>query len=170
MSDQGPICRPVPLTREHGHEGFECGSPALDEYLKRFAWSDQRAGAARTYVATQGGQIRAYYTLAYGSVEHDSAPARVCRGLARHPIPVMVLVRLAVDRSCQKLGVGKGLLKDALLRTLQAADIAGLRAVLVHAKDEDARRFYSRFGFESSPTDRFHMMLLLKDLRKIVIG
>jgi GNAT superfamily N-acetyltransferase len=170
MSDSGPIRRPVPLTRGHSHDDFDCGSASLDEYLRRYAWSDQRAGSARTYVAIEAGRVVGYYTLAYGSVEHESAPARIQKGLARHPIPVIVLARLAVDRVCQKRGLGKGLLKDALLRTLQAAEIAGLRAVLVHAKDEDARRFYIRFGFEPSPTDSFHLMLLLKDLRRIVAG
>lgn len=170
MSDAGPIQRPVPLAREHSHDDFDCGSASLNDYLKRYAWPDQRAGAARTYVAIQAGRIAGYYTLAYGSVEHESAPTRVQKGLARHPIPVIVLARLAVDRMFQKRGIGKGLLKDALLRTLQAAEIAGLRAVLVHAKDDDARRFYIRFGFEPSPTDRFHLMLLLKDVRKAVTG
>lgn len=169
MSDLGSLEKPVPLTRAHSHNDFDCGSPPLNEYLRRFAWVDQRAGAARTYVAVQTGRVVAYYTLAYGSVEHESAPSRIRKGLAQHPIPVMILARLAVDRSCQGRGLGKGLLKDALLRTLQAAEIAGLRAVLVHAKDENAERFYRRFGFEPSPADKFHLMLLLKDLRKTVI-
>lgn len=168
MAESESIHSPVPLTHDHNCEDFDCGSDPLNEYLRRFAWVDQRAGAARTYVAIQAGRVVAYYTLAYGSVEHRLAPQRVRKGLAQHPIPVMVLARLAVDRTYQKQSLGKGLLKDALLRTLQAAEIAGLRAVLVHAKDEDAKRFYERFGFEPSPLDRFHLMLLLKDLRRIV--
>ncbi len=161
---------PVPLTREHKCDEFDCGSLPLDDYLKRFAWADQRAGSARTYVAARADRVIGYYTLVCGSVEHALAPERIRRGLAQHPIPVMVLARLAVDVSQQQQGLGKGLLKDALLRTLQAAEIAGLRAVLVHAKDENARRFYGQFGFGSSPVERFHLMLLLKDLRKIVAG
>lgn len=168
MAESGSIRSPAPLTHEHNCDEFDCGSDPLNQYLRRFAWVDQRAGAARTYVAIQAGRVAAYYTLAYGSVEHRLACQRVRKGLAQHPIPVMVLARLAVDRTYQKQGLGKGLLKDALLRTMQAAEIAGLRAVLVHAKDEDARRFHERFGFEPSPLDRFHLMLLLKDLRRIV--
>ena len=170
MASAAPLRPPVPLTRRHNHDSFDCGSEPLNTYLKQSAWVSQQSGAARTYVATHGNQIVGYYTLAYGSVEHERASARVRKGLARHPIPVMVLARLAVDRSYQGRGLGKGLLKDALLRTLQAADIAGLRAVIVHAKDEDAKGFYTNFAFEPSPVDEFHLMLLLKDLRRVVTG
>lgn len=160
-----PLHGPEPLTRQHDCKDFDCGSEPLNEYLRRFAWINQQAGAARTYVGTRGHRVIGYYTLSYGSVEHERAAERVRKGLARHPIPVMILARLAVDRSEQGSGIGQGLLKDALLRTLQAADIAGLRAIIVHAKDSNARTFYERFGFERSPLDEFHLMLLLKDLR-----
>ena len=168
MAEPGPLQSPVSLARGHDFSDFECGSEPLDAYLKHFAWVNQQAGAARTYVATRDSRVVGYYTLAYGSVEHQEATPRVRRGLARHPIPVMVLARLAVDRSSQQQGLGKSLLKDALLRTLGAAEIAGLRAIIVHAKDDVAKAFYSKFGFEASPTDPFHLMLLLKDLRRIV--
>ena len=170
MARASRVRSPRPLTRKHECGQFDCGREPLNDYLKRFAWLNQQAGAARTYVATRGNRVVGYYTLAYGSVERERAPARVRKGLARHPIPVIVLARLAVDRRYQGQGLGKGLLKDALLRTLQAADIAGLRAVVVHAKDESAKRFYAKFGFEPSPIDEFHLMLLLKDLRKAVTG
>jgi GNAT superfamily N-acetyltransferase len=170
MTEVAPLQSPVPLAREHECEAFDCGSEPLNVYLKQFAWINQKAGAARTYVATQGRHVVGYYTLAFGSVEHQQATTRVGRGLARHPIPVMVLARLAVDLSSQRQGLGKGLLKDALRRTLHAMEIAGLRAVAVRAKDESARAFYSKFGFEESPTDPLHLMLLSKDLRKIVTG
>lgn len=163
-----PLNAPEPLTREHDYQTFDCGSEPLNEYLRRFAWLNQQAGGARTYVTTRGRRIVGYYTLSYGSVEHERATSRVRKGLARHPIPVMVLARLAVDDREQGRGIGQGLLKDALLRTLQAADIAGLRAVIVHAKDDAARQFYERFGFERSPLDEFHLMLLLKDLRATI--
>jgi GNAT superfamily N-acetyltransferase len=170
MAKVVPLRPPVVLTRKHECGDFDCGSEPLNEYLKRFAWVSQQAGAARTYVASRGNRVVGYYTLAYGSVEHEQAPPRVRKGLARYPIPVIVLARLAVDRPYQRQGLGRGLLKDALLRALQAAGIAGLRAVLVHAKDENAKEFYGKFGFEPSPTDEFHLMLLLKDLRKVVTG
>jgi len=109
-----------------------------------------------------------YYRLAVGAVEHADAPSRVGKGLARHPIPVMLLARLAIDRSEQGKGLGKGLLKDALLRTDRAAEIAGIRALLVHAKDEEARAWYARFDLEPSPTDPYHLFLLMKDLRALL--
>ena len=108
-----------------------------------------------------------YYALAVGSVEQEQAPERIKKGLARHSIPIMLLTRLAVDRRWQKQGVGAGLLKDAMLRTLQAADIAGIRAIVVHAKDETARTFYQQFDFMPSQTDPLHLFMLLKDVRKI---
>jgi predicted N-acetyltransferase YhbS len=160
---------PVLLQRFHECDDFDCGNPALNDYLRRFAWTNQQSGAARTYVACRGKRVVGYYSLAFGSIEHQAASPRVRKGLARHPIPIMLLARLAVDVTEQGQGIGKGLLKDALLRTLQAADIAGLRAVIVHAKDAQAKAFYEKFGFESSPLDEFHLMLLLKDVRKIVM-
>ena len=165
---EAPLNGPEPLTREHDCQPFDCGSEPLNEYLRRFAWINQQSGAARTYVATRGQRVVGYYTLAFGSVEHERASERVRKGLARHPIPVMLLARLAIDRSEHGRGLGKGLLKDALLRTLQAADIAGLRAIVVHAKDDAARSFYEHFDFERSPIDEYHLMLLLKDLKSAI--
>ena len=110
-----------------------------------------------------------YYALAVGSVEQDHAPERVKKGLAKSAIPIMLLARLAVDLRWQKQGIGAALLKDAILRTLQAADIAGIRALVVHAKDHAARTFYERFDFLPSPTDPMHLFMLMKDLRKIVL-
>ena len=108
-----------------------------------------------------------YYALAVGSVEQENAPERVKKGLAKHSIPIMLLARLAVDLHWQKQGVGAALLKDATLRTLQAADIAGIRALVVHAKDNVAKKFYERFDFLPSPSDALHLFILLKDVRKI---
>jgi len=159
---------PEPLRRSHVCDKFDCGSPPLNDWLTRFAWTNQKSGAARTYVVSRGRRVVAYYSLAFGSIEHAEASARVRRGLARHPIPIMLLARLAVDVREQAQGIGKGMLKDSLVRTLQASDIAGLRALIVHAKDTQAKAFYERFGFEPSPIDQFHLMLLLKDLRKTV--
>jgi predicted N-acetyltransferase YhbS len=109
-----------------------------------------------------------YYALAVGSVEQDQAPDRVKKGLAKHAIPIMLLARVAVDLHWQKQGVGAGLLKDAMLRTLQAADLAGIRAVVVHAKDDAARTCYERFDVLPSPTDPLHLFMLLKDVRTII--
>lgn len=148
-------------------EIFDCGQESLNAWLHRFAWMSQRAGAARTRVVCDSGRIAGFYTLSVGSVEPDHSPDRVRKGLARHPVPVMLVARLAVDRDYQRRGLGRALLKDALLRTRQAADIAGIRAVLVHAKDAAARDWYRSWDFEPSPTDPFHLFLLLKDFRHL---
>lgn len=152
------------LTRDDDRNSFDCGVPALNDYLKKYALQNQNKHAARTYVATRGNRIVGYYSLAYGSVSLEEAPQRVSSGLPRHPIPVILLARLAVDSSEQRLGLGAALLKDALLRTIQAAEIAGLRAMLVHAKDDSAKRFYEKFGFESSPIDAYHLFLRVSDI------
>lgn len=122
----------------------------------------------QTYVCCKDGAVAGFYSLVVGSVEPASAAARVVKGLARHPVPVMILARLGVDLQHQGYGLGRALLKDALLRTLQAADIAGIRALLVHAKDDAARDWYLHWGFEASPTDPYHLFLLLKDLKALV--
>jgi GNAT superfamily N-acetyltransferase len=148
-------------------DSFDCGQDDLNRFLKRFALANQAANAAQTYVAWRAARIVGYYSLVVGSVQREDSASRVVKGMARHPIPVMILARLAVDRSDQGSGIGKALLKDALLRTADAADIAGMRAMIVHAKDEDARRWYAQFDFEPSPTDPLHLFLLLRDLKRL---
>lgn len=165
-----PLSPIEPLTRQHVLDGFDCGNVALDNWLKRHALMNQASDAARTYVTHRDSTVVGYFSLAYGSVARDEAPDRVRRGLARHPIPVVLLARLAVDRSEQGCGLGAALLKNALLRIEAAADIAGARAVLVHAVNEAARRFYLHFGFEPSPLDDLTLMLLMKDLRAALQG
>ena len=108
------------------------------------------------------------YIMKFLQVSREEAPERLIKGLARHPVPVMLLARLAVDHRWHGQGVGKALLKDAMQRTLQAADIAGIRAFAVHAKDEEARTFYLKFDFIPSPTDPMHLFVLLKDVRRII--
>lgn len=154
------------LRRDHLVEGFDCGREALNRYLRRYAWQNQQAGAAQTYLGIADEAIIGYHTLAVGQVTIDDAPARLTKGLAKHPVPIMLLARLATDRRWQGQGVGRALLKDAIQRTLQAADIAGIRALAVHAKDREARRFYEHFDFVPSPTDPLHLFILPKDLRR----
>jgi GNAT superfamily N-acetyltransferase len=153
------------LTREHSIDSFDCGSEALNRFLIRYALPNQSAGASQTYVALVDGQIAGYYTLVVSQVAYEDAPERLKKGLARHPVPLMLLARLAIDTTWQGKGLGRGLLKDCLLRTLQAAEIAGIRALAVHAKDDPARAFYERFDFEASATDPYHLYRLLKDIR-----
>lgn len=151
-----------------GVESFDCGQMALNQFLQRHALNSQRANSAQTYVCCCAGAVLGFYSLAVGSVAYPLAPDRVVKGLARHPVPVMILARLAVDQTFQGKGLGRALLKDALRRTLAAADIAGLRAVLVHAKDDDARQWYRKFDFNDGPTDPFHLFLVLKDLKALL--
>ena len=156
------------LNRNHVIEGFDCGREPLNRFLIRFALQNQQAGASQTYVLLADDAIAGYYTLAVGQVEHDDAPPRLTKGLARHPVPIMLLARLAIASSWQGKGLGAGLLKDAMLRTMQAAEIAGIRAFAVHAKDEQARAFYEHFDFVPSPTDPYHLFRLLKDIRGLL--
>lgn len=154
------------LTRAHAIDGFDCGKEPLNRFLVRYALQNHQAGSSQTYVGLVGHEVIGYYTLAFGAVAHAGAPERIGKGLARHPIPLMVLARLAVSTGWQGQGVGPGFLKDAVLRTLQASEIAGLRALAVHAKDDEARAFYEHFGFIPSPTDPYHLLVLLKDIKK----
>ncbi len=149
-------------------DAFSSGQAELDLYLKRFAWQNQRAGSANTYVINVGNSVIGFYSLTVGSVEFNSAPARVAKGLARHQVPVMLLARLAVCQEYQNQGLGQALLKDALLRTLQASDIAGIRALLVHAKNENVRSWYMHFNFQPSPSDPLHLFLLIKDIAHLL--
>jgi GNAT superfamily N-acetyltransferase len=153
------------LDRRHLVDGFECGVEALNRFLIRYALQSQQAGASQTYLALVDEETAGYYTLVVGQVEYQDAPPRLAKGLARHPVPIMLLARLAIATPWQRKGMGAGLLKDAMLRTLQAAEIAGIRAFAVHAKDDSARAFYEHFDFVASPTDPYHLFRLLKDMR-----
>ena len=155
------------LRRDHVLASFDCGQPDLNSWLLKHALQNQGASAAQTYVGLVNGEVVGYYSLAVGQVEYTDAPERLQKGLARHPVPLMLLARLAVHKDGQGKGIGKALLKDAVLRTMQAADIAGIRALAVHAKDDQARRYYEQFDFTASPTDPLHLFVLLKDLRRI---
>ena len=154
------------LRREHDLSIFECGNPTLTVWLQKFAWTNQQADSAKTYVAVRENRVVGYYALTAGSVHKHESPERIAKGLANHPVGVVLLARLAVDVHEQGGGLGKALLFDALKRIEEAADIVGVRAVMVHAIDDAARRFYEHFQFDPSPVDPFQLMLLLKDIRK----
>lgn len=153
------------LSKVHDLSAFDCGNERLNTWLQRFALTNLQSDSAQTFVVHRGGAVVGYYSLTAGSVRSEQVPSRVSKGLAKHPIGVILLARLAVDKREQGSGLGKALLKDALLRIMAAADTVGARAVLVHAIDEQARKFYEHFGFERSPIDEFELMLLMKDLR-----
>lgn len=156
------------LDRSHAVESFDCGQEDLNRFLVRFALANQHANASTTYIALAGDVVVGYFTLVVSEVSYTDAPERLTKGLARHPIPLMLLARLATDHRWQGKGIGKGMLKDAMLRTMQAADIAGIRALAVHAKDDAALAFYEHFDFLPSPTDPLHLYLLLQDLRSAI--
>jgi GNAT superfamily N-acetyltransferase len=156
------------LRRDHPIDAFDCGHEDLNGWLLKHALQNQGAGAAQTYIGLADGVVIGYYSLAVGQIEYRDAPERLQKGLARHPVPIMLLARLAVHKDWQRRGVGRALLRDAVLRTLQAADIAGVRALAVHAKDEQARRYYEQFDFVASPADPLHLLVLLKDIRRRV--
>jgi predicted N-acetyltransferase YhbS len=158
------------LARHHAVEEFGCGKEPLNRFLIRYALQNQQAGASQSYVAVAGSEVIGYYSLVFATVAYEHAPERLQKGVARHPVPLMMLARLAVASSWMGKRIGSGLLKDALVRTLQAAEIAGLRGFAVHAKDEDARRFYEHFNFIPSQSDPMHLILPLKDVRALLKG
>ena len=166
-----PLSRVEPISDSHDVSRFDCGAhESLSDWLKRFALTNQKNESARTYVVHRNTAVVGYYSISAGGVSAQESPARVAKGLARHPIPVILLARLAVDKDEKGTGLGKALLKDALVRIAEAADIVGARAVLVHAIDEQARKFYEHFDFESSPIHPLQLLLLMKDLRKVLEG
>lgn len=158
---------PVPIAKEHDTASFDCGVEPLNEYLRRYALLNHQNRSARTYVAMREKRIVGYYTLANGSVSRDAVPPRVAQGLGKYPVPVTLLARLGVDASEKGKGLGRGLLKDAVLRAFQASELVGSRALVTHAKDETAKAFYQRFQFAPSPLNEFHLYLLMKDVRAV---
>ena len=165
---KGPgLTAPEKLTASHDLTAFECGEPSLDDWLRRRALQNEQSGASRTYVVCVGARVVGYDALAVGAVASAQAPGRVKRNMP-DPIPVMVLGRLAIDASAQGRGLGAGLLRDAILRTVQAADIAGIRAILVHAISDNAKRFYQAAGFVASPLDPMTLMITVAEAARIV--
>jgi GNAT superfamily N-acetyltransferase len=161
-----PLSLLVLLAREHEVAGFDCGKTPLNDFLIKYALQNQAGGGARTYVLTRGNRVIGYYSLAPASVVPEDAPARVTTGQGRYPMPVILMARFALDLREQGKGYGKVLFRDALHRALAGSEAIGGRAFVVHAKDEEARAFYARFGMEASPTNPLHLFLLFKDIRK----
>jgi GNAT superfamily N-acetyltransferase len=158
------------LALAHDPTSFDCGNEALNRFIKLYALQGQRAGISQSYVAARGSEIAGYHTLVVGHVTHEDAPGRLAKGIPRHPIPVIILARLAVDRSWHGKGLGAALVTDGMRRVLQAAEIAGVRAMVVHAKDETAQRFYEHLGFEQFPGKPLTLYRLLKDIRAMRDG
>lgn len=158
------LAAPEPLRAQHDTEPFHSGVETLDVWLKRRALRNQAGGASRTFVVCEGSRVVAYYALASSSVVVDAAPGRFRRNMP-DPIPVVVLGRLAVDESWQGRGIGRALMRDAVHRVLAAADLIGVRGLLVHALSLEAKAFYEHIGFDASPRDPMLLMVTLADLR-----
>lgn len=159
-----PPSAPVPLSAHHDTSNFDCGVEQLTIWLRRRAMANQLSGASRTYVVCRGTEVVGYYALATGSVERRSVPSPVARQMPEQ-IPVILLARLALDTSLHGQGFGADLLQDAVGRCLQIADIAGVRAMLVHAIDDKAASFYRRHGFKPCPVSDLTMIATIKELR-----
>lgn len=171
MNKRLSVLSPVLLEKFHNKNSFDCGRGELNLFLKNYALQNNKNNSSRTYVSLceETKEIAGYYSLTYGSVSHLEATDKIKKRMPNYPIPVMILARLAVAQNYQKLGLGKALLKDSLLRTIQASNIAGLKAMIAHAKNQKAKEFYLQHGFESSPLDQYHLMLTLQDLQNAII-
>jgi GNAT superfamily N-acetyltransferase len=164
----GPLER---LTADHETSEFDCGSEAQTNWLRRYALQAQAGETSAVYVVSlaRSRRVVGYFALAAGSVERSEAPGRVTKGAGRNQVPVILLARLGVDLGEQRRGLGRALMKEVLLRTSEAADTVGARALLIHAESDAARSFYQHLAeFEPSPTDPLHLFLLMKDLRATI--
>jgi predicted N-acetyltransferase YhbS len=162
------LCGPVSLDISHRLESFDCGKPALNEWLVRHARQAQGGGSAKTFVVTDEGRVVGYFSLTVGQIDTFEAPERVRKGMGQYPVPVVILARLAVSLPDHGRGIGRGMLQDAIRRTLVIAEQAGIRAMLTHPIDDDAAKFYARFGFVPSPLREKQLLLLLKDAHRVL--
>ena len=162
------LSRPEPLAAQHRLECFDCGKPALNDWLLRHARQAQGSGSAKTFVVVDDDRVAGYFSLTVGQVDTLEAPERIRKGMGQYPVPVVILARLAVSTQDQGRGIGFGMLQDAIRRTMLIAEQAGIRAMLTHPIDADAARFYTRFGFIASPLREQQLLLLLKDARRWV--
>lgn len=159
------LSAPQPLLTGHVLDDFECGEPALDEWLKRRAMGNQLSGASRTFVVVdEENRVWGFYAMAAGAVSHQLATGAVRRNMP-DPLPVMVLGRLAVDRRAQGLKLGPAMLQDAVHRAIAVAQNTGVRALLVHALHERAKQFYEHYGFQESPQHPLTLMLRLNTVK-----
>jgi GNAT superfamily N-acetyltransferase len=162
------LSAPEPLASTHDLDAFDSGVGPLDEWLKRRAQHNEAEGASRTVVVCSGRRVVGYYSLAAGAILRSAATPKVRRNMP-DPAPVVLLGRLAIDRAWQGKGLGGDLLRDAVLRTLNAADLIGVRAILVHAISEDARTFYEQHGFRGSPVDRMTLMITIDEAQRMLV-
>jgi GNAT superfamily N-acetyltransferase len=159
---------PVLLEKSHDFLEFGCGKEPLNSFIARHALANQANGISRTFVGLEGNRVIGYYSLALSSILYDEAPKRMAKGLAKHPIPILVMARFAVDKNFQKRGIGTGLFNDALKLCIGVSKEADVRAFMVHAKDEEARSLDARFGMVECPKNSMHLYFLMKDVGRFV--
>ncbi|MGD0941635.1 MAG: GNAT family N-acetyltransferase [Terracidiphilus sp.] len=164
MGEVTRLLPPQPLVEAHDLAGFHCGEASLDDWIQRRANANQASGASRTYVLCEGKRVIAYYALASGVITVENAPGRFRRNMP-NPIPVAVLARLSVDKDWQGHGIGRALFRDAAGRVAQAADLIGIRGIVVHTISEEAKGFYLALGFDASPHEPMTLMVTLSDVR-----
>lgn len=157
----------VLLEKQHDRKSFDCGSEPLNTYIKQYALQNQKRDVARNYVILLEDKVVAYYSLIYGGVVAQDMPEEMRIG--QYQVPIMLIGRMGVDKSQKGKGLGHAMLQDAALRAVQAANIAGLRALFVHAKDDTARAFYEHHGFISCPSDPLHMFFPLEIIRRTML-
>ncbi|MBV8549537.1 MAG: GNAT family N-acetyltransferase [Alphaproteobacteria bacterium] len=161
------LSAPTPITDAHNLTGFVSGEASLDEWLKRRALKNQQAGASRCCVVCTGKNIVGYYTLSAAGIAREAAPKHLQRNMP-DPLPVMLLGRLAIDQKYHNMGIGKALLRDAMMRSVTVATEAGVFAILVHALSEQAKRFYLSRGFVASPLNPITLFMTLETVRLIL--
>lgn len=163
------LSRPEPLADGHDLSEFSSGAASLDDWLRRRARANQVSVASRTFVIAEDGKVIGYYALASGAIAVTSTVGRFRRNMP-DPIPVVVLGRLAIDRSQQGRGLGRALFRDCALRVAQAADTIGIRGIVVHAISEEAKAFYQALGFDPSPAEPMTLMVTLADISDLSSG
>jgi len=151
------------INKKHHIKSFDCGKQELNNYLVKYAHQNQSKNISNTFVVTKNDLVVGYYTLTFGAVLKDDLPVK--NNLPNYPIPVIILARLAVDKSEQGKGLGKALLKNAVLKTIQASEIAGIKAIMVKAKDKEAKVFYQKYDFIESPIDEMILFLPIEVIK-----
>jgi GNAT superfamily N-acetyltransferase len=155
-------------SKRHRRDSFECGSPALDDYIRRYASQDQSRNVARVFVACDGesDRVGGYYTLSAASFEKSGLPIEIAKKLPSYPVPAAILGRLAIDKTSQGKGLGETLLMDCFSRVIRASASLAVQAVIADAKDEKAKRFYEKYGFQPFLTQPLRMFIPLATLIK----
>jgi GNAT superfamily N-acetyltransferase len=157
------------LASGHDRAAFDCGKQPLNDFIQKYAGQNRRLGVSQTYVAIRPGsnRVEGYYAISSGAVLFATLPDETRKGLPRYPVPVAHIGRLAVEKTAQGKGLGRVLLLDAMERILRAADFIGIHAIEVWAKDDEAKRFYLKYGFVPLLDDPFHLYISIKTIGKL---